>query len=615
MADLQEAGKKLYLSLVQGGADFPRKVYLSLVEGGADFFSVHRHLKVLTLKPNSGGIVIDKDWLDGYTTHIYVIGIENNTCYQIGGIPKNTLLDKGIKRGNLLHVQLCYFHRDHFYNQNDLIREENGLDPMCVENARRLPTYFFTGPELRSRFRELEIYGISLSKLLENRLEVLKNFETNYKHLHNSNPDIRISLDCATQHNEYILNNNLFEDLSFRRVNLDTDKKREFHYLSQKLMEFFVLEGSKDDPCVQWIALQEERILRFQLTSQYRTEADILVFLESNKLLTRSENKKKKLRIEDNLTDQLKAECERLFSLQFPGLELPSRWFSCNICTCLELGLESLSGSRIQVANGRTYFSYKHIADDWLPKALFTYLTLPRAQVNRFWSGSEKRELIATGLKVRKEANSIRSFSSGTVVLPDIEESAHLFPPCAKFLNSRITESHIHLKFNQRKQYSSFLTDAGWDQLTIINHLRTHELKCGVSEQLFETKYKQIAERPFSLDHNGQKRYGRDKKSPTSGWGCKELTKKMGSSDDCYGCPMRFLDHTELASFLVKQYHIDQSHIPEILSLSSQKKYQSACAKAFQVKFNGFLYTGDQPWVPRSPHGNFFHAIRRTAKN
>lgn len=584
-----------------------KNLYLTLVRGGKDFFVVHKHLQVLTLESNSDNFVIDNAFLNEFITHIFVFEIKDNTFLPVGGIPRDTLATKAIQRDPLLIINRCYFKPDHHYNHNDFVRENTN----SVVSDETCFSYFSKNPDLRARFKELtRDKGVPLHKLLQNRFLVLRNINDNFKHLNND----RISSDRATKDTDYILQNTLFEDLPQSGL-IDPDL---LHYLSQKLMEFCVVEGSKDGHCTEWIALQEERILRFQLLTRYNTEAGVLTFLKTNKLLTRSKNNKCKLRLELDLESELNSECRRLFSLQFPECEAPSYWFSCNICTCLELGLESLSGSKLQVQAGRAYFSYKHIVGDWLPKALFKFITDPRGhQLTRLWSDSENRELIAMTINIKKEIGNIRASSASPIDLPDIEDTAGLAPPCITFLLTQLIESKTHLKFNQRKQYSGYLTDAGWDKLTIETHLKKHDMNCGISEQMFETKYKQIADRKFILDSNGKKWYGRDGKSPICGWGCEALTKMKATlgSGDCYGCPMRFMPHDQLSSFLTGKYGIDPAHVPEILNLSAQRKYQMACGKTFERKFNGFYYPGNKPWFPASPHGYFFHAIRKQRFN
>ncbi|KAG4066757.1 hypothetical protein HA402_012824 [Bradysia odoriphaga] len=149
--------------------------------------------------------------------------------------------------------------------------------------------------------------------------------------------------------------------------------------------------------------------------------------------------------------------------------------------------------------------------------------------------------------------------------------SKQYFPLCARMCHETLRERH-HLKYFGRNQYQLFLKGIGVSL--------EDSLKFWIEEFTHDNKDKPLASKyRYQIEFNYGTRGSRIDIAPPS---CTDLiSMNFPSFQQCYGCPYKFLEPTDLKATLTA-HGLNSIQVDEVLSYSDKNDYQLACTKYFE---------------------------------
>ncbi|XP_030756767.1 DNA primase large subunit-like [Sitophilus oryzae] len=151
------------------------------------------------------------------------------------------------------------------------------------------------------------------------------------------------------------------------------------------------------------------------------------------------------------------------------------------------------------------------------------------------------------------------------------EYSKKHFPLCMRHMHEVLTSTH-HLKHNGRLQYGLFLKGIGV-LYESANEFWRREFTKAMDSDKFEKKYSYNFKHQYGLVGN------RVDYSPYS---CIKIIMSNVGPGETHGCPFKHWDNAYLKSKL-NEYGVDQEGVKEIMTLVSNKHYQIACTKYFEL--------------------------------
>ncbi len=644
MNDLQLRGKNEYL--------------INVIKEGKNniFFDIHAHLEVITIYPykrNFSYIKIPEIFV--YNTkekkciflYIMMAMEEDKNIQPLGGIYMSTLVEKGDFRGindNNWYLPKDYLEKSLYYDgiSYDTEKQKKYLmdEKQQQQQTKPFDLYLnFPDPIQFSSLITTINSKIDPIKLIERRYNVLKSVS------HNTHQQKKISNQQLLLNYQYIVDEILFEkdedefellsshlsndNDSMVIENYDNTNKQEqwrtkveptSYWLFQKYVSFIC---SLNSPSRKWIAQQEERIMKFRLERQYQTETDILQLLNYNGLINTQSISNSIIFLEINLEYEIKLQCEDLFRAHFSEFTIPTVWFSVLAIESLELGLESLEGSKTVIEKGRCYLSYKHLQCDYLPKLLSSlilngYSNISNQQHLSNQNEKQKIELIGEEICKKISENLTRSLIDlsyiDTFGLPDIENdtTASSFPLCKFMLHKTLLEKK-HLKCDERYQYASFLLDIGYKKSQVEKHLRKYFSKGETTEEKFTSKYM------HALNYNEKGKWENGKRIQSYGMGCQKLSSNNTNFNvgNKVGCPFnsKLIKKEELKKLIIEstENKITENIIEEILYESTLENHTGACALYFKAKY-GILpqpKNGSFEWRPGLPQNYFNQSLNQ----
>ena len=627
-----------------------RAAYLKYIQEPPEFFDYHKHVEIVTVLPSTPNSIRIPERFTRCAkkkgcTFLYIF-IENASSEskidRIGGIHISTLEKHatlvGVGRplnafggSSSLNNESAWelfkpaFQKDAYYDK-DAHKTEIADYPLKVNIKSRIQDSSLQIGD-NTNFEdilesEICIGGLNVGELLLRRYTMIRSISDN------SSQRKRVRSQQYLFNYQYIISDAFFEGIKFnrQRENLapelddkrdiwgeeytiwEEKKKAQIERLSYKIMHKYLISISKVGSYERkWIATQEAELLKFHLENQFLTEKDIAEIVNRDAALLC-------LHVEKNISETTLKECTALFLDQFAFSDLPTVWFSADAVECLELDLESLSGSRTVVKNGKCFLSYKHLQSDYIPKSLKRSILQVPQHISKAAPGRvesinnnsveevEKNEeiLFNTGsailLEIKGRAGPADNFSAGNLI--DIETCSKMpgiLPLCMHNLNNILLEKD-HLHIHDRFALSGFLMDCGYSAEQVLEYLRAHFLVNGQPDSKFDTKYASIVKR---------------KGTPAMhGYGCEKLIsgKEIGrNSDNKLGCPFSLFEESILGESLIHSGIAKNTRVyNEIIQIAKREKNApGACAKYFEghhgnlPQHGKFKYTDWRPKVPQ----------------
>ncbi len=625
------------------------------------FFLLHKHLLVAYNEHNKMLVIGNANYWkipaelirtaqNNKISYLYLMGLNTTDfiIYAIGGIQLEMLAKKGTLIGagrisdaitqtqypmsnkSVWEIHKSYFNPFDFYNEteyNQEISKSYIFQKIENETKSKLPFDFYLSRYDIQNLKQVTVEkGFTLCQLLKMRYHLLCAINDNYR-------EKKISDAQRLYNYHFIANDSLFQEIKIKEESI----KIKIDTLSHWILDRYVLSMIDISSVTRkWFAEQEQRLLEYKLKNEYQKEHEIINMLYYNNLVGNNADKTgvsilfKEEKDENTI---IFSECKKLFRAQFPTSDIPTCWFIVSAIHCLELGLDSLNGSKnVLIDNGKCYLSYKHLQMDYLPKALRHFICIQEKDKLEYKKLKKKEnlnieeehllDLYKSGKQIIKSVSTKLTFKKDLpnvqLDLPPIEECAnqHLFPPCVFSYFLKLNESPFHLKHFERFHYSSFLLDAGWSKETGINHWAPNFLRDGnTTNSIFHTKYA-IA---FHRKEDGNWEDGQ-RKMPY-GMGCSRLIsgKFTTNPENQIGCPFKFLEKEHLKKLLLTIYSknpndenvIQTEKLDEILFIAKNTDIQQeACSKFFKLQYqsNHSSSYGSQ-WRPHSPQGYFKRAL------
>ena len=181
----------------------------------------------------------------------------------------------------------------------------------------------------------------------------------------------------------------------------------------------------------------------------------------------------------------------------------------------------------------------------------------------------------ANTIKSKKAAKLAEYESNQEHIAPEMidELAVTSFPPCMRNIHELLRQNH-HLKHYGRLHYGLFLKGIG---------LRLDDALSFFREEFIQnmTPEKFAKEHSYNIRYN----YGKEgKRVNLSAFSCsKILNGNQPGTGDSHGCPFKHFDTNNLTK-LLKKHNIDDENLREMIELTSQQKYTTACSNYFACK-------------------------------
>lgn len=160
-------------------------------------------------------------------------------------------------------------------------------------------------------------------------------------------------------------------------------------------------------------------------------------------------------------------------------------------------------------------------------------------------------------------------------ITPDMvdELAVTSFPPCMRNTHELLRLNH-HLKHYGRLHYGLFLKGIGLSLEDALSFFREEFIQTMTPEK-FQKEYS------YNIRYN----YGKEgKRVNMSAFSCaKIINGNAPGIGDSHGCPFKHFDTNNLTKML-KKHNIDEDNVKEMVELTKQQKYTSACACYFSCK-------------------------------
>ena len=353
------------------------------------------------------------------------------------------------------------------------------------------------------------------------------------------------------------------EDFPNNNNNNNNTRSRKLSDLIDKYSQIFLLKDVVYNPIFRhktnWIAKQEEILLRYVLDKHYSEESKLLDLIRTNNVETSFDLTRLN---ESEMDEGLISECQSLFRTRYYGEKMPVVWLSSPCLQWLEVGLECQRGSTTVVRDGRIYFSYKHLQCDVLPSTTKYLMSVVEDSDERkkLTEDHESKLVVMFGDSFSRDeelsntSRPRRMTKEERENIPDIEDCANvrLLPPCALVHHKKLTEQPHHLKFYERFYYSGLLLSCSFPKDEVWEYFSKNFSKGGTDDTAFRSKYSKCLERR----EEGQWFVGSKYRKDPYGTGCHKYTTGdfKTDSNNVVGCPFVYKEREALKGFLWDNY-------------------------------------------------------------
>ncbi len=354
-----------------------------------------------------------------------------------------------------------------------------------------------------------------------------------------------------------------------------------------------------------WFIDREMELLQLRLDSLCKNENDVLEIVRSNK--------------PDAIVsidhEALANNGKLLFAKVYPNDPLPTVWFSIPFSA----SPRCMNDMKCIIENGKCIVSYVHLRDyvfSDLMRDHLKSLVFDNAKIRDFMHKlSNELTQVNEGLEILKKRidNTLVTQNNGfgvPVELPDIEDCIKFFPLCTSVYADNLKKNG-KLRWDQRRGYSGFLRDCGYDKEETARYLceMNRAKNGGALDTQWEKDVQSLVNRKRKEDAPFAK-------------GCARLTKEITNvaheegSAEC--CPYEFFTPDKLIKALaLKGLSPQDPRIEIIMKFAKENKNPiGACMKMFEFEHGQHATLSKNGlWSPKSPQGYTFRALRQKKIN